>query len=136
MVVGIVIILTVILLPNIIRSKMGTNEKAAIAACKTIANGLSLYMLNNDEFPDTLSEITTPLQNPPYIDENVAYAISISTAHNGYWFEYAEKASEDGFTLRAHPKSPVTGKRYFFVDESGIIRYATDSSVNATSPSV
>jgi len=133
---GIIIILAVMILPNIVRSKISTNEKTAVATCKTIVNSLSLFSLDEDEFPDSLSEITTPLQNPPYVDENVAFATSVATAHNGYWFEYAEKVTEDGFTLKAHPKSGLTGKKHFFVDESGIIRYGYDSGVSAGSPAV
>jgi prepilin-type N-terminal cleavage/methylation domain-containing protein len=135
-VIGIIIVLAVILLPNMVRAKISSNEKAAVAACKTIANGLSLYALQQDEFPESLSSITTPLKDPPYIASNVALATSKDTAYNGYYFEYTLKPTEDGFTLKAHPKSGLTGKRHFFVDETGVIRYGEDESVSVESPKV
>ncbi len=135
-VIGIILILAVILMPNMIRSKLDANESAAIIACKTIWNGLSIYVLQHDEFPARLSAITTPAINPPYIEPKVANAIDSGSSHNGYYFEYAPENTETGFTIRAHPKNNLTGRRHFFIDETGIIHYATDESVDAESPQV
>ncbi len=133
---GIILILAVILMPNMIRSKLNANESAGIVACRTIYNGLSIYVLQKEEFPASLSVITTPEINPPYIQPHVANAINPATSHNGYWFEYAVKDEGTGFSLKAHPKSNLTGRRHFFVDETGVVRYGTSEAVSESDPKV
>ncbi|MBM3247943.1 MAG: type II secretion system protein [Candidatus Omnitrophica bacterium] len=134
--VGIILILALILMPNMIRTKLNTNESTAIMACKTIHNGLSIYVLQQEEFPASLSAITIPLANPPFIESHIANAASPATSHNGYWFKYAVEDDGTGFALRAHPKNAMTGKRHFFINENGIVHHGTSEDVSETDPRV
>jgi len=118
-VVGVILVIVALGLPSMLRSRMNANELAAVAACRIISNACQLYYTNDlpHSFPEGLNNLALPDSDPPYIDSALA-----SGQKQGYKFEYSFVNSE-AFTLRADPTRPGrTGARYFFVDETGLIR--------------
>jgi len=119
-VVAIVVVLASLSAPNLLRARVNANEGAALANLRTINNACQLYHINNDTFPSGLSDLIEPASNPPYIDPALA-----TGQKQGYEFAY-NLESPDHFTINANPLfSGLLKSRYFYTDESGIVRART-----------
>jgi prepilin-type N-terminal cleavage/methylation domain-containing protein len=116
-VVGIVIILVVIAAPAILRSRVVGNESAGLANLRTMNNACQLYHINRQVYPANLMDLAEPVSSPPYIEPLLA-----SGRKQGYEFNY-RMIDSDRFTVNANPSnSGLLRGRYFFVDETGVIR--------------
>lgn len=116
-VIAIVIVLVTIAVPGFLRSRVIANETAALTNCRAINNACQLYHLNQETYPPGLSSLIEPISNPPYIDNTLA-----SGRKQGYEFIY-NLVDADHFTLNANPTTTgLLRGRYFYMDESGIIR--------------
>jgi len=116
-VVAILVILVSLAVPNFLRSRITANESAVIATFRTINNACQLYYQNNKSYPERLIDLTEPVSIPPYLDSTLAQG-----KRHGYEFIYRFIDSEH-FTLNANPLSlGRTGNRYFYTDETSIIR--------------
>jgi prepilin-type N-terminal cleavage/methylation domain-containing protein len=121
-VVGIVAILISLAIPNILRSRVIANEGAALANLKAVNSACQLYHIDKDSYPSGLSDLVEPNSNPPYIDPTLA-----AGRKQGYEFIY-NLGSQDHFTINANPLfSGLLKSRYFYTDESGVMRWRTDS---------
>jgi len=121
-VVAIVTVLVSLAMPGIMRSRVNANEGAALANLRTINNGCQLYHINNDAFPSGLSDLIEPASNPSYIDPILA-----TGKKQGYEFVYSLD-SADHFIINANPLfSGLLKSRYFYTDESGVVRGKTGS---------
>jgi type IV pilus assembly protein PilA len=130
-VVAILALLAAIALPNLIRSRLVSNETAAIAALKTIVSAASTYRSSNRGYPEALRDLYDDL-TPPYIDSALANGIK-----QGYVFSL-NGIDDDGsgnlqaFTATAVPVTAgTTGNRRFFVDTSGVIRFSVTGDATA-----
>jgi prepilin-type N-terminal cleavage/methylation domain-containing protein len=116
-VVGIIIILVVIAAPSILRSRIVANESAALANLRTLNNACQLYHINKEAYSNNLQDLAEPASSPPYIDPELA-----SGHKQGYEFNYS-LIDADRFTVNANPTtSGLLRGRYFFMDETGMIR--------------
>lgn len=120
-VLAIVVALLTIAVPGLLRSRVIANETAALTNCRAINNACQLYHMNQENYPDSLSSMVEPVSNPPYIDTTLA-----TGRKQGYAFIY-KLVDADHFTLNANPiSSGLLKGRYFYTDESGIIRVRKD----------
>lgn len=121
-VVGIVVVLVLLAIPNILRSRMVANEGAALANLKTLFNALQMYHVDRRHYPDSLTYLIAPDSNPPYIDSELASGLK-----QNYDFVYTPNGG--GFVLCANPTGifQIFNARYFYVDETGIIRAKSGS---------
>lgn len=116
-VVAIVVVLVILAVPNFLRSRITVNENAVIACLRTINNALQLYYQSNKTYPASLADLTEPVSIPPYLNSTLA-----GGKRHGYEFIYNFVDSEH-FNLNANPLSVGrTGVRYFYTDETGVIR--------------
>jgi type IV pilus assembly protein PilA len=116
-VVAIVAILIALATPNILRSRLNANEVAARASLGTINKACQMYHINQEQYPASLADLAVPIADPAYIDSQLA-----SGYKQGYEFIY-ELVDNDHFTVNANPTTTGLLKgRYFYIDESGIIR--------------
>ncbi|MDP2911787.1 MAG: type II secretion system protein [Candidatus Omnitrophota bacterium] len=132
-VLAIVMTLATLVVSSVLRARHNANEMAAVAACKTIVTACQNFYANNlpHAYPASLSDLISPLSNPPYIDSVLA-----SGTKQGYNFTYAFIDTES-FILNAEPAvSGKTGSRNFFVNESGIIKAKLDSRAGPDDPAV
>lgn len=114
---AIIAILVVVGIPNILRSRMASNEAAAMVSLKTISSALELYYNNNNTYPQGFSDLIEPQSDPPYIDFVLA-----SGEKQGYQFIYVLQDAVH-FTVNANPVSyGITGSRFFYIDETGLMR--------------
>ena len=116
-VVGIIVVLATLAIPNVMRARINSNEAAAVANLRSLYNVLQLYYMSNDnEYPSVLSSLIPPSSNPGYIDPELANGSKL-----GYLYSY-NYIDEDSFYINANPRSPgKTGKRYFYIDEIGVV---------------
>ena len=136
-VVAIIAILAAIAIPNLLRARLNANETAAISALRTIATVSTSYHDVNyvpgtatHTYPTDLTGFAAVGDAPAYIDPVLETGIK-----HGYLFVYAGGAT--AYTCTAAPATPnVTGERYFFVDESGVVRVQKGAPATVASPPV
>ncbi len=139
-VVAIILIIAAIAIPNLLRSKMAANEASAVASLRTYNTSLVSYSTTYGTLPSTnfsaLGPSTTPSSTAAdLVDSLLGIA---SPVKSGYNFTYTPGTAVNGVTsqysINAGPTSSSTGQRYFFTDQSGVIRQTTDGTA-ATSTS-
>jgi len=119
-VVAIIGIIAAIAVPNLLQSKAAANEASAISAVRNIVTSQITYSatLGSGSYAGTL----TDLQNANLIDSVLG-----NGTKDGYTFTSTGVGST--FTVNASPNTVgSTGTRFFFANESGVIRYSTSSA--------
>ncbi len=119
-VVAIIGIIAAIAVPNLLQSKAAANEASAISAIRNIVTSHITYSatVGAGKYAASL----TVLEGAKLIDSVLG-----SGTKDGYSF--ASVGTTNTFTITAEPLTAgTTGTRYFFSDESGVIRYKTDGT--------
>ncbi len=137
-VVAIILIIAAIALPNFMRSKIAANESASVQNMRNITTANVVYSSTYGAgYASTLATLGPPSgsaepssANAELIDEVLA-----TGTKSGYTYTYTPGTPVNGvidsFQLTSSPVTPgVTGIRYFYTDDSGVIRQNT--SVPAT----
>jgi hypothetical protein len=111
----------------------GENEASAIGALRTLNTAQALFRegdLDKNgvlDYASSLAELGAKLR-APLIDP----ALASGTRH-GYTFTILQ-ADRFTWSCVASPRRPGrTGDRYFFIDESGVIRFANSSAASSLS---
>jgi len=127
-VVAIILIIAAIAIPNLLRSRMAANEASAVGSMRTVNTSCVTYSTTYGiGFPSTLATLGTSggasSTSADLIDNVLA-----SGAKSGYTFTYTAGAAAGGviptYSLTAAPITPgQTGQRYFYTDQSGVIRF-------------
>jgi len=126
-VVAIIGIIAAIAVPNLLQSKAAANEASAISAIRNVVTSHITYSatVGAGKYAADLPA----LQTAKLIDSVLG-----SGTKDGYSF--SSSGSAINFTVTAAPLTAgSTGTRYFFSDESGVIRYSTGgAATSASSP--
>jgi type II secretory pathway pseudopilin PulG len=121
-VVGIIALLTAILVPNVLRSRITANETAAQATLHTIATALETYAAANGvTYADDEALLTGA--NPKYLSRSYC-----GTSENGY--AYGCTLATGGYTLTARPLDCVRSGTKSFTMTTGSYM-VTDASCTA-----
>ena len=113
-------------IPRLIESRMAANEASAISSLRSITTGQFIYWSNGrSEFAATLADLEA---------EGLADSGLGSGEKDGYTFTVAGVGVT--YTAHADPVSNRTGTRYFFTDESGVIRFALGGQAGPGSPAL
>jgi type IV pilus assembly protein PilA len=145
-VVAIILILAAIAIPNLIMSRMTANEASAVQTLRDINTAESVYSVQfgagfSPDLPSLggTSGIATP-SNALLIPDPVAQA---PNTKDGFGFAYVVTASNgpggspSNYTVNANPLTPgKTGRRWFFTDESFVIRANTTNPATANDPGI
>lgn len=127
-VIAVISLLAAIAIPIFLRVSIFGNESAAIAALKTLSSAVANYRITHPTYPPDLSALYS--ESPPYIDSILA-----SGTKQGYNFDL--RGNTYGFEVTANPVSfGKTGRRYFFMDETGVIRYDETGPATNSSPPI
>jgi type II secretory pathway pseudopilin PulG len=123
-IVVITVVLAVILamsLPTLGAAKKQTNEASAITTLRTVSAAQLQYRTRYGTYAD-LGELTgVGLLDAGFNDSEKA----------GYRFVSSNAPSSSTWAMVAEPVLPgVSGDRYFYVDESGVIRYREDTTAS------
>ena len=106
--------------PNLLQSKAAANEASAISAVRNLVTSEITYSatLGSGSYANGL--VVLGPTNARLID-----SVLESGTKDGYIFAVTS-TSNSTFEITADPITPgSTGSRYFFADESGVIRYST-----------
>lgn len=123
-VVAIIAIIAAIAIPNLLRSRMQSNESAAISNLRAVVGAEVAYHGANYQYTGSFDDLTTA--TPPFLEGNWA------VAKQGYTFALAGGGTT--FTCTADPEEMnVTGGKGFFTDASGVVRYANGAAATADS---
>ncbi len=139
-VVAIILIIAVISIPNLLRSRLSANEASAVDSLRTMTTAVVTYSFTyGDGFPPNLAAMGTA--TPPGAAATCDEAQLIDNvltlgAKSGYIFTYTmananvirspgcSNPGGNSYFIEAHPQTVgQTGQRSFCTDQSGVIRY-------------
>jgi len=139
-VVAIILIIAAIAIPNLLRSRMAANEASAVGSLRTINTACVTYSTTYGVgFPSQLSYLgsgggggTVTSTGSQLLDDVLA-----SGSKSGYTFTYSAGAASGTviptYSVTANPITyGQTGLRYFFTDQSGVIRFNTSQAASAS----
>src|SRR5580704_4147478 len=127
-VVAIILIIAAIAIPNLLRARMAANEASAVASLRTINTALITYNSTYGQYPTSLLNLAdvTAGTNPTSTSADLLDPILGSSApqKSGYNFVYAATGTGNiTYTINGNPVvANQTGLRYFFTDQSAVIR--------------
>jgi prepilin-type N-terminal cleavage/methylation domain-containing protein len=147
-VVAIILIIAAIAIPNLIRSKMAANEASAVATLRTINTSEVVYsstystttvfatlgQLGNGGTQGTCTPTFTPTSAAACL---IDYAIETAgtTAKSGYLLTVG--VANGGYGANNNPKTPgSSGVRYFYSDQTLVIRQNSTAAASATDAAI
>ena len=117
-VITIITILILLAVPNMIRTRIDSNEFAALANMRSLFNAVQMYFTDNKTYPADLTELLESAAGPGYISKKMA----TTGKKSGYIFTY-NSLDKNSFYINADPEAVGrTGKRHFYIDQSGVLR--------------
>jgi hypothetical protein len=125
-----VVFFTGIAIPHLFRGQIAVNEASALNTLRSINYAATTYHVEHNAYPATLQELGSASLFP--LDSAVT---SLGT-QSGYRFTYKPSSLGGGYVLRADPLSLTTGKRHFYSDATGIIRFEIDRAAGSSSVSL
>lgn len=135
-VVAIILIIAAIAIPNYMRTRMLANEAAAVQTMRDITTAEVAYTTTyNVGYSQTLADMGGAGGSPTaagLIDDVLA-----TGTKGGFTYTYTPTlpdplARPQGFTLNAAPLNfGSTGQRYFYTDQTGVIRQAFTAPATA-----
>jgi prepilin-type N-terminal cleavage/methylation domain-containing protein len=132
-VVAIILIIAAIAIPNLLRSKMAANEASAVGSLRTINTASVAYSTTYGTYPQALSNLQTNGTASSTAADLIDTVLGSGTK-SGYTFTYTSTTPFQSYTLTAAPVTVnVTGQRYFFTDQSGVIRANTAGAATSGS---
>ena len=124
-VVAIILIIAAIAIPNLMRSKMAANEASAVASLRTLNTACISYSTTWGQFPGGLPSLGPVASGavPTSATADLIDSVLSGGTKAGYTIVFAGGGASTGYTITAAPLTAgVTGQRYFFTDQSGVIR--------------
>lgn len=124
-VVALMAIVMAMALPNLVNARKAANESRVIAFCKTVCTASEQYRNRYGSYPDDELDL---------LDSGLIPNYGGSAWFSAYAFQYV--GNVDSWYLSASPALPgQTGDRWFYVDDSGVIRYSeTGPATSASLP--
>jgi type IV pilus assembly protein PilA len=146
-VVAIILIIAAIAIPNLLASRMSANESSAAQESRNITTAEVVYTTQyNIGYAAALTNLgdsggcgtgSVTSTNACLID-----AVLASGAKSGYSFTYVPGNPDAAthyqtFTLNANPVNPGrSGRRYFFTDQTAVIRSNNTAAATVTDPAI
>jgi len=139
-VVAIILVIAAIAIPNFMRSRIAANESASVQNMRNITTANVVYSSTYGiGFAPDLASLGPPPGSSPPSSTGAALIDDILAAgtKSGYTYLYTPGSPVNGivdsFQLNANPVNyGITGNRYFYTDDSGVIRQNTSSVASAS----
>ncbi|MDD5006047.1 MAG: type II secretion system protein [Candidatus Omnitrophica bacterium] len=138
-VVGIIILLASLAIPNLLRARITANESTAIKGLRTLSAVFASYRAVNPRYPIVFSELCE--KTAPYLDDSWCSISSgkSSKVRQGYVYimKYGDgEETQNQFLLLADPeRKGITGNRGFEMNENGeIIDSSSGLGIGAAAP--
>jgi prepilin-type N-terminal cleavage/methylation domain-containing protein len=124
-VVAIIAIIAAIAIPSLLNARKAGNEASAISSLRTLTTVNEQYRTRFQRFSSSLANLSAT----SYIDSVLG-----AGTKSGYTFVYTGGTTTWNCTASPNVKG-TDGDRYFFVDQSGIIRFSsTGTATSASAP--
>jgi type IV pilus assembly protein PilA len=123
------LLLFVITVPNLLRSRMAANEASAVGSLRTLNTAAVTYSTTYGHYPPSLESFGPPSSGKA--NEQAADLVDPVLAggrKSGYLFTYQTvpawgRNSRGGYSINADPVEPgSSGHRHFSTDQTGVIR--------------
>ncbi len=142
LVVAIILIIAAIAIPSLIKSKIAANEASAVNSIRTINTGNVSYssICPGVGYAASLADLGpgagTCVGGANIIDPVLGTAAPQKAGYNFLYAPVGNAGLNSQYTLNANPALVgVSGQRYFYSDETGVIRYGmTGAATVASSP--
>lgn len=124
-VVSIIAIIAAIAIPSLMNARKSGNEASAISSLRTLTTVNEQYRNRFQEYAGSLANLSAA----GYIDSVLGAQVK-----SGYSFNYVRgAATTNTWTCNANPTvAGTTGDRYFYVDQSGVIRFNGTAAASST----
>ncbi len=131
-VVAIILIIAAIAIPNLLRSKMAANEASAVGSLRTLNTSSVSFSTTYGNYPTQLTDLG-PSTSPTSTAADLIDSALVTGVKSGYSFTYTSPSPYQMYSITASPiTAGVTGQRYFFTDQSGVIRYNLTTTASST----
>ncbi len=137
-VVAIILIIAAIAIPNLLRSKMAANEASAVGSMRTLNTAAVTYSVTYGGYPKGIGNLSPATPATSTSADLVDSVLSAGTK-SGYSFTWSSGTADSlgnylNYSITAQPVTPgTTGQRYFYTDQSGVIRANPSGTANASS---
>ncbi|MDA2937364.1 prepilin-type N-terminal cleavage/methylation domain-containing protein [Acidobacteria bacterium AH-259-A15] len=122
-VVAVIAVIAALAIPRMRESTMAANEASAITYLRNWVSAQELYHIKHGVYSDDEDDL---------VDEGLIGAADDEV--NGYEFDL-DDGSKYTWWGEAEPDIPgATGKRYFYIDQTGVIRWSTSGDADSNSP--
>jgi prepilin-type N-terminal cleavage/methylation domain-containing protein len=134
-VVAIILIIAAIAIPNLLRSKMAANEASAVGSLRTINTSSVAYSTTYGNYPQNLASLGPASGgNASSATADLIDAVLATGTKSGYTFTYTSATPFQSYNITASPTAQnTTGQRYFYTDQSGVIRANTAGAATSAS---
>jgi type IV pilus assembly protein PilA len=137
-VVAIILIIAAIAIPNLLRSKMAANEASAVGSLRTLNTAAVTYSTTYGGYPKGLSSLA-PATPATSTSADLVDSVLSSGTKSGYSFTWSSGTTDAtgnylNYNIVAQPVTPgTTGQRYFYTDQSGVIRANASGAATVSS---
>lgn len=138
-VVAIILIIAAIAIPNLLRSKEAANEASAVGSMRTLNTASVTYSTTYGGYPSALTKLS-PAATATSTSADLIDSVLSTGTKSGYSFSWSAGTTDSNgnylnYSIQAQPVTPgTTGQRYFYTDQSGVIRAGTGgmATINST----
>jgi type IV pilus assembly protein PilA len=129
-VVAIILIIAAIAIPNLLRSKEAANEASAVGSLRTLNTASVTYSTTYGGYPAALTKLAPVASGSAATSTSADLIDSVlaTGTKSGYSFAWSSGTTDSNgnylnYAITAQPVTPgTTGQRYFYTDQSGVIR--------------
>jgi|HubBroStandDraft_6_1064221.scaffolds.fasta_scaffold108170_2 type IV pilus assembly protein PilA len=138
-VVAVILIIAAIAIPNYIQSKMRANEASSVQNLRNISTAEALYSSTYGlGFSTDLVSLSGTIATPDSGHAELIDSVLGAGVKSGYSFSYGPGPADSqgnisSFTLNAAPLVPgSSGQRYFYTDQTNVIRANPSTTAGPT----
>jgi prepilin-type N-terminal cleavage/methylation domain-containing protein len=138
-VVAVILIIAAIAIPNFITSKLRANESAAVENLRTITSANVVYSTTwQTGYAATLGTLGGNSAAPTSTAAGLLDSVLSSGVKSGYNYSYSAGPADasgniNSYIINAAPDIPgQTGVRYFYTDQTAVIRYNSTQAAGPT----
>lgn len=143
-VVAIILIISAIAIPNLVRARMSANQSSAVESCRTITSAEVIYYTEyGNGFAPSLNALGGPAGgsasalNAQLIDDVLS-----AGNKSGYLFTYSALSPDPSgafqdYALNADPLAiGITGENHYFTNEPSVIHMNTSATASVSDPPI
>jgi prepilin-type N-terminal cleavage/methylation domain-containing protein len=137
--VSVIMIISAIAIPNLMRGKINANEAVALSSMRALNQACSAYWMEHYAYPASLADLDPGSASAP-ASLDLAGPELVSGYKSGYTFSYKVTSVDSSgrpqsYAIVADPVSRgYTGERGFYADDSGPIRVNPTGMATSASP--